>query len=41
MLADRPYRKGIAMNELIDELKKESGRQFDPAVVDTFLKLQK
>jgi len=40
MLADRPYRKGIAMNGVVEELKRESGRQFDPKVVETFLKLQ-
>lgn len=41
MLADRPYRKGLAMNETVEELKKESGSQFDPLVVEAFLRLQK
>ncbi len=37
MGADRPYRKGRAMDEIIVELKKCSGMQFDPKVVDVFL----
>lgn len=37
MSADRPYRKGMPMNVIIEELKRCSGRQFDPAVVDAFL----
>jgi len=38
MLADRPYRKGLVMEEIIEELKKESGSQFDPLVTEVFLK---
>jgi len=37
MSADRPYRKGMPMNVIIEELKRCSGRQFDPAVVEAFL----
>ena len=37
MGADRPYRKGRAMDEIIVELKRCSGMQFDPKVVDVFL----
>ena len=38
MGADRPYRKGRGMDVIIDELKRCSGTQFDPKVVDVFLK---
>ena len=36
---DRVYRKGRSQKEAISEIKKCSGSQFDPAVVDAFLKL--
>ncbi|MBI5748602.1 MAG: GAF domain-containing protein [Nitrospinae bacterium] len=39
MGADRPYRKGLPMDVIIGELKKCSGSQFDPAIVDIFLKI--
>jgi putative nucleotidyltransferase with HDIG domain/PAS domain S-box-containing protein len=38
MLEDRPYRKGLAMKDILEELGRESGRQFDPLVVEAFLK---
>lgn len=38
MGADRPYRKGRPMDEIAKELKRCSGVQFDPAVVEAFLK---
>ncbi len=38
MEADRPYRKGMPMKTIIEELKRCSGTQFDPAVVEAFLK---
>lgn len=38
MGADRPYRKGRVMNEIIAELKRCSGTQFDPKVVEAFLR---
>ena len=38
MGADRPYRKGRAMDEIIAELKRCSGSQFDPKIVEIFLK---
>jgi putative nucleotidyltransferase with HDIG domain/PAS domain S-box-containing protein len=41
MLADRPYRKGLAMREIVKELRKESGAQFDPMVIEAFLKTLK
>lgn len=39
MGADRPYRKGKPMEAIINEIKKCSGTQFDPKVVDAFLKV--
>ena len=41
MLADRPYRKGMAMKEIVKELSRESGSQFDPLVIEAFLKTLK
>jgi HD-GYP domain-containing protein (c-di-GMP phosphodiesterase class II) len=37
MVADRPYRAGIAPAEARAELTRCAGTQFDPAVVDAFL----
>ena len=37
MLNDRPYRKALPYSALKDELVRESGRHFDPSVVETFL----
>ncbi|MBC3803370.1 diguanylate cyclase [Acetobacterium fimetarium] len=37
MTSDRPYRKGISMEEAITELKKNSGTQFDPIVTRVFV----
>ena len=41
MTTDRPYRKARTADEAFDELKKHAGRQFDPLVVDAFLKAWK
>lgn len=38
MTTNRPYRKGLTVNTAIGELKKFSGRQFDPVCVEAFLK---
>ena len=37
MTADRPYRKAMKVNDAIDELKRCSGTQFDPELVDLFI----
>jgi diguanylate cyclase (GGDEF)-like protein/putative nucleotidyltransferase with HDIG domain len=37
MLSDRPYRKGMKINEVIMELENNSGTQFDPCAVQAFL----
>ncbi len=41
MSAERPYRKGKPMDAIIAELKKCAGTQFDPEVVNMFLKVVK
>lgn len=37
MVSHRPYRKSTSVNEAIAEIKKNSGTQFDPTVIDAFL----
>lgn len=39
MIADRPYRKGRNIQEAVAEILKNRGSQFDPYIVDTFIKL--
>ncbi len=39
MTSDRPYRKAMAIEEVIAEFKRCSGSQFDPAIVKVLLKL--
>jgi HD-GYP domain-containing protein (c-di-GMP phosphodiesterase class II) len=39
MTSDRPYRKALSIDVVVSELHKFSGTQFDPVVVDAFLKL--
>ena len=36
MTSDRPYRHPLSVDEAIAELRRSSGRQFDPRVVDAF-----
>jgi len=36
MTTDRPYRRALSFEALMAELKRESGRQFDPDLVDAF-----
>ncbi len=38
MLSTRPYRENLSIDESLKEIIKESGKQFDPEVVDAFLK---
>jgi HD-GYP domain-containing protein (c-di-GMP phosphodiesterase class II) len=37
MTSDRPYRKAIPAALAVDEISRESGRQFDPKAVNAFL----
>jgi putative nucleotidyltransferase with HDIG domain len=39
MITDRPYRKGMAVEKAIEELKRNRGTQFDPVVVDAIVTL--
>jgi len=39
MSFDRPYRKAMPREEIINELKTQSGKQFDPDIVDIFLQI--
>ncbi len=39
MTTDRPYRKAMPIEAAIEELKRNKGSQFDPAVVDAFLRM--
>jgi HD-GYP domain-containing protein (c-di-GMP phosphodiesterase class II) len=41
MVYGRPYRERIDINSAIKEVKKKSGTQFDPKVVEAFLKVVK
>ncbi|MBF0568019.1 HD domain-containing phosphohydrolase [Candidatus Magnetominusculus dajiuhuensis] len=38
MTSDRPYRKGLPFGTALQELRKCSGTQFDPTVVEAFFK---
>ena len=40
MTTDRPYRKALPDHVALEELRKCSGSQFDPAVVDAFMKVK-
>jgi putative two-component system response regulator len=35
---DRPYRKAWAHEQVIEHLLEQSGKQFDPTILDVFLK---
>ncbi len=39
MVTDRPYRKRLTLQQAVEELRNGAGKQFDPAVVEAFLKL--
>lgn len=39
MTTERPYAKAMTKQEAIKELKRESGKQFDPDIVSAFLKI--
>jgi putative nucleotidyltransferase with HDIG domain len=39
MTSDRPYRKGLAIETAIAEIKRNRGTQFDPDVVDALLRV--
>ena len=37
MVHDRPYRRALPLQDALDELRREAGKQFDPRVVEAFL----
>jgi response regulator RpfG family c-di-GMP phosphodiesterase len=39
MISDRPYRRALPMSHAIEEIKRCSGTQFDPKVVDVFMSI--
>jgi|GEM_PF-1722866 len=39
MISNRPYRRGMPVEDALIELKDCAGTQFDPAIVDVFLKI--
>lgn len=39
MTSDRPYRKRLPEDKVMEELKKGRGSQFDPAIVDVMLRM--
>ena len=39
LVSDRPYRKAYSRKKALSIVKKESGKQFDPKVVEVFLKI--
>jgi putative nucleotidyltransferase with HDIG domain len=39
MTTDRPYRKALSEDEILNEVKKHSGTQFHPKVVEAYLRM--
>lgn len=39
MTNDRPYHKGISMEEAIEEIKRCAGQQFDPVLAEKFIEI--
>lgn len=39
LTSERPYKKAWPLDDAIEEIQRQSGRQFDPSVVDAFLKV--
>jgi HD-GYP domain-containing protein (c-di-GMP phosphodiesterase class II) len=37
MTTERPYRKAMTLDQAVDELRRCSGTQFDPVVVETLV----
>jgi HD-GYP domain-containing protein (c-di-GMP phosphodiesterase class II) len=39
LTSDRPYRKALSEEEAVQYLREQANKQFDPRVVDVFLKM--
>jgi diguanylate cyclase (GGDEF)-like protein/putative nucleotidyltransferase with HDIG domain len=39
MASDRPYRRALSFNRIEEELKRNSGSQFDPMIIETMLQI--
>jgi HD-GYP domain-containing protein (c-di-GMP phosphodiesterase class II) len=39
MASDRPYHVGMSVNQIIAELKRNAGSQFDPTVAEVFIRI--
>lgn len=39
LTSERPYKSALTQNEAIEEIQRQSGQQFDPRVVEAFLKV--
>ncbi|MCD6289067.1 MAG: diguanylate cyclase [Anaerolineae bacterium] len=39
MASDRPYKRGMSTDQILKELRRCAGTQFDPAVVDAFIRV--
>ena len=39
MNSNRVYRKKLTMDDIVEKIKKNKGKQFDPDIADTFLRL--
>jgi len=40
MISDRPYRKALSIQHAQEEIQRCSGTQFDPKVVEVFIRMQ-
>jgi len=40
LISDRPYRKGLPQDEVRERIKVDSGKHFDPRVVEAFLEME-
>jgi putative two-component system response regulator len=39
LLSPRPYKEAWSVQDALDELRRERGKHFDPAVIDAFMTL--
>jgi len=40
LTSERPYKRAWSLEEAMAEIQRQSGRQFDPDVVEAFMRLQ-